>query len=138
MGGAFIDCNQLFLELSGYSKQEILGLTIFNLTSKEDLQSAFDLISQMISPPLEAENSIISPSCVLRGSMKQRRDLGLNITLIKDDAGIAKCFCVSLIKNPSSPFDDSPPIHATATTSVASPEILKEEAKESSAFRTTG
>lgn len=138
MGGAFIDCNQLFLELSGYSKQEILGLTIFNLTSKEDLQSAFDLISQMISPPLDAESSILAPSCVLRGSMKQRRDLGLNITLIKDDDGIAKCFCVSLIKNPSSPFDDSPPVHATAATLLATPESLKEESKPSSAFRTTG
>ena len=112
MGGAFIDCNQLFISLSEYSKQEICGLTIFNLTAREDLQSAFDLISQMISPP--ADSCGFAPSCVLRGNMNSRTDLGLSITLIKDEEGIAKCFCVSLIKNPASPFDNSTPIHATA------------------------
>lgn len=112
MGGAFIDCNQLFIQLSEYTKQEICGLTIFNLTAKDDLQNAFDLISQMISPP--ADNNEFAPTCVLRGNMKNRSDLGLNITLIKDEQGIAKCFCVTLIKSPSSPFDDSKPIQATA------------------------
>lgn len=138
MGGAFIDCNHLFLELSGYSKEEICSLTIFNLTSKEDLQSAFDLISQMISPPADSENNPFSPCCVLRGSMKHRRDLGLNITLIKDKEGIAKCFCVSLIKNPSSPFDDSPPVHATAATLLVPSEKNKQEERSVSAFRATG
>jgi hypothetical protein len=112
MGGAFIDCNQLFIQLSEYTKQEICGLTIFNLTAKDDLQNAFDLISQMISPP--ADNNEFAPACVLRGNMKTRSDLGLNITLIKDEEGIAKCFCVTLVRSPSSPFDDSKPIQATA------------------------
>jgi hypothetical protein len=111
MGGAFIDCNQLFVELSEYSKQEVCGLTIFNLTAREDLQNAFDLISQMISPPIDS--SEVAASCVLRGNMKSRTDLGLHITLIKDERGIAKCFCVTLIRNPSSPFDTSEPIFAT-------------------------
>lgn len=111
MGGAFIDCNQLFVELSEYSKQEVCGLTIFNLTAREDLQNAFDLISQMISPPIDSSD--VAASCVLRGNMKSRTDLGLHITLIKDERGIAKCFCVTLIRNPSSPFDTSEPIFAT-------------------------
>jgi PAS domain-containing protein len=119
MGGAFIDCNQIFIELSQYSKQELLALTIFNLTARSDLQHAFDLVSQMITPPIgndEDERNMQqqhSPSCVLRGNMKNRTDLGLNITLIRDDDGIAKCFCVSLIKNPASPFDTSMPVHVT-------------------------
>ncbi len=118
MGGAFIDCNHFFTELSQYSKQEVCSLTIFNLTARSDLQHAFDLVSQMISPPSIGDNDADnnppqSPSCVLRGNMKSRSDLGLNITLIRDDDGIAKCFCVSLIKNPSSPFDTSMPVHAT-------------------------
>lgn len=111
MGGAFIDCNQLFIQLSEYSKQEICGLTIFNLTAKDDLQNAFDLISQMISPP--AESAEFAPTCVLRGSMKNRTDLGLNITLIKDEQGIAKCFCVTLIRSPSSSFIETKPVQAT-------------------------
>ena len=112
MGGAFIDCNQLFCNLSNYTKQEVCAMTVFNLTSREDLQNAFDLISQMISP---SGGGRTNPSpCVLRGSMKNRDDLGLSVALIKGDDGIAKCFCVTLIKNPLSPFDTSKPIPATA------------------------
>lgn len=114
MGGAFIDCNPLFCQLSQYSKQEVCSMTIFNLTKRVDLQHAFDLISQMISPPLESESNASSQQCVLRGTMKHRHDLGLSISLIKGDDGIAKCFCVTLIRNPASPFDTSPIIPATA------------------------
>jgi len=115
MGGAFIDCNPLFTELSLYSKQELCAMTIFNLTARVDLQHAFDLVSQMISPPLDdtKDQNQNSPSCVLRGNMKNRTDLGLNITLIRDEGSIAKCFCVSLIKSPVSPFDGTMPVHAT-------------------------
>jgi len=113
MGGAFIDCNQLFCQLSNYSKQEVCSMTIFNLTSRQDLQHAFDLISRMISPPVDGRQS--APKlCVLRGAMKNRSDLGLSVTLIKGDDGIAKCFCVTLIKNPLSPFDPSKPNPASA------------------------
>jgi len=110
MGGAFIDCNKLFIQLSEYNKQEICGLTIFNMTAKDDLQNAFDLISQMISPP--ADSGEVAPTCMLRGNMNNRSDLGLSITLIKDDGGIAKCFCVTLIRNPTSQYEV--PVHVTA------------------------
>ena len=88
-------------------------MTIFNLTSRQDLQVAFDLISKMISPPADGGTGN-PPSCILRGSMKHRNDLGLSISLIKGSDGIAKCFSVTLIKNPASPYDPSRPIPATA------------------------
>jgi hypothetical protein len=113
MGGAFIDCNQLFCQLSQYSKQEVCSMTIFNLTSRQDLQVAFDLISKMISPPPDGGTGN-PPPCVLRGAMKHRNDLGLSISLIKGSDGIAKCFSVTLIRNPASPYDPSRPIPATA------------------------
>ena len=109
LGGAFIDCNQLFCQLSNYTKQQICGMTVFNLTAREDLQTAFDLISQMISPPVESRDQEAKP-IVLRGSMKNRNDIGLCISLVKGEDGIAKCFCATLIKNPKSPFDNSKPI----------------------------
>eukprot|EP00529_Nitzschia_sp_RCC80_P015778 CAMPEP_0113500440 /NCGR_PEP_ID=MMETSP0014_2-20120614/32331_1 /TAXON_ID=2857 /ORGANISM="Nitzschia sp." /LENGTH=684 /DNA_ID=CAMNT_0000394779 /DNA_START=361 /DNA_END=2415 /DNA_ORIENTATION=- /assembly_acc=CAM_ASM_000159 len=112
MGGAFIDCNRLFCQLSNHSKQDICAMTVFNLTSRQDLQAAFDLISQMLSAPTEPE-TVSSSSCVLRGSFKHRNDLGLSVTLIKGEDGVAKCFCVTVIMNPSSPFDPNPPIPAT-------------------------
>lgn len=113
MGGAFIDCNKLFCQLSEYTKQEICSMTIFNLTARQDLQHAFDLISQMLSSPSDHNGNSQSSSCVLRGALKQRTDLGLSVTLIKGEDGIAKCFCVTLVVNPTSPFDMSRPMPAT-------------------------
>ena len=113
MGGAFIDCNKLFCQLSNYTKQEICSMTIFNLTSRQDLQHAFDLISQMLSSPTDASDGTQSNTCVLRGALKDRTDLGLSVTLIKGEDGVAKCFCVTLVVNPTSPFDNARPQHAT-------------------------
>jgi hypothetical protein len=123
MGGALIDCNQLFCQLSNYSKQEVCGMTIFNLTCRQDLQPAFDLISQMISPPADGRVSDRPKPIVLRGSMKHRDDLGLSISLIKGDDNIAKCFCVTLIKNPESPFDPRRPVPATADMIQIMPQL---------------
>jgi PAS domain S-box-containing protein len=98
MGGAYIDCNDNFCKLSGYSKQEVCSMTIFNMTSRNDLQHAFDLISQMITPNIESPNQDESKSIILQGSVKSRNDLGLSISLIKGNQGIGRCFCVTLVR----------------------------------------
>jgi hypothetical protein len=113
MGGAFIDCNRLFCQLSEFSKQEVCSMTIFNVTARSDLQHAFDLISQMLSAPSDSAGNPQACSCVLRSSLKNREDLGLSVTLIKGDDGVAKCFCVTLVLNPTSPYDTSKPMPAT-------------------------
>ena len=113
MGGAFIDCNKFFCQISNFTKQEICSQTIFNLTARQDLQSAFDLISQMLSAPLDP--TVTNTSCVLRGALRERPDIGLSVKLIKASDGVAKCFCVTLIQNPTSAFDNSRPIPATIT-----------------------
>jgi PAS domain-containing protein len=113
MGGAFIDCNQLFCQLSNYSKQEVCALTIFNLTARQDLQIAFDQISQLISPPMEESGSSRRQRpkpIVFRGAMKNRDDLGLSVSLVKGDDGVSKCFCVTIVKNRDSPFDTTKPL----------------------------
>jgi len=130
MGGAIIDCNQLFCQLCNYTKQELCSLTIFNLTARQDLQHAFDLISQMISPPMDGGQDPPKP-IVLRGAMKDRNDLGLSIALVKGDDGIAKCFCVTMIKNPASPFDTSKPVPASFD-SIMQPRASVETEKEAS------
>ena len=104
LGGAFVDCNSIFCQLSEFTKEEICAMTIFNMTSRQDLQHAFDLISQMITPALGGADNAASEkgedksSIVLRGAMKNRTDLGLSISLIKGENGIAKCFCITLVK----------------------------------------
>lgn len=117
MGGAFIDCNKLFCNISNYTKQEICSMTVFNLTSRQDLQSAFDLISQMLSAPLDP--TVTNTSCVLRGALKNRTDIGLNVKLVKGGDGVAKCFCVTLILNPASPYDTSKPTPAAMGHGIA-------------------
>lgn len=113
MGGAFIDCNKLFCQLSEYTKQEICSMTIFNITARQDLQHAFDLISQMLSTPSDQSGGSSSRSCILHAALKQRNDLGLSVSLTKGEDGVAKCFCVTLVVNPTSPFDSSRPMPAT-------------------------
>ena len=113
MGGAFIDCNKLFCQLSNYTKQEVCSMTIFNLTARQDLQHAFDLISQMLSAPIDPNGNAAMNTCVLRGSLKDRTDLGLSVTLIKGDDDVAKSFCVTLVLNPQSPFQTQRPTPAT-------------------------
>lgn len=130
MGGAFIDCNSLFCQLSDYTKQEVCALTIFNLTARQDLQHAFDLISQLISPPMDAPPSGAQMPIVLRGAMNKRNDLGLGVALVKGDDGIAKFFCVTLIKNPASPFDDSKPIPATIELIQGTPSMTRQLPKD--------
>ena len=113
MGSALIDCNQLFCQFSGYNKQEVCAMTIFNLTSRSDLQNAFDIISQMISPSVDGRLEGNPPPCLLHGTMKSRNDLGLSVALIKGDDGVAKCFCVTLAEDMSSPFAPLRPVPAT-------------------------
>uniref|UniRef100_A0A7S3KX76 BHLH domain-containing protein n=1 Tax=Amphora coffeiformis TaxID=265554 RepID=A0A7S3KX76_9STRA len=116
MGGAFIDCNQLFCQLSNYTKQEVCSLTIFNLTARQDLQHAFDLISQLISPRMEGP---VNKAISVRGSFKNRNDLGLCVNIVKGEDGIAKCFCVTVIKNPNSPFNNEPPVPVSFESIIA-------------------
>ncbi|EJK65393.1 hypothetical protein THAOC_13749 [Thalassiosira oceanica] len=115
MGGSFIDCNLAFTQLSSYSKQELKAMTIFNITSREDLQGAFDMMSQLITPPsgqLDADgngnggvidNSSQTP-VILRSAIRNRSDLGLSVSLIRGDDGMARYFNVTLVKLPPSPM----------------------------------
>jgi len=112
MGGSFIDCNQAFTQLSSYSKQELQAMTIFNITSREDLQGAFDMMSQLITPPtvgLDADGNNIEDGktqapVVLRSAIRNRSDLGLSVSLIRGDDGVARNFNVTLVKLPPTPM----------------------------------
>jgi PAS domain-containing protein len=109
MGGSFIDCNPAFTQLSSYTRQELKAMTIFNVTSRDDLQGAFDMMSQLITPPtggLDADGNSIEenkqqPPVILRSAIRHRSDLGLSVSLIRGDDGVARNFNVTLVKLPS-------------------------------------
>jgi len=103
MGGAIVDANDLFCRLSGYSREELRAMTIFNLTARTDLYHAFDRISAMIEGEAVKEESSeagASEPITLQGSVKNGvQDWGLSISLIKSEKDrILKCFCVTLLK----------------------------------------
>lgn len=124
MGGSFIDCNAAFSKLSNYSKQELKATTIFNLTSREDLQGAFDMMSQLITPTnfggsdTESLCGKAQPPVILRSSIRHRNDLGLSVSLIRGEDGCARYFNVTLVKLPSSlGIGNGKPVPATADMS---------------------
>lgn len=135
MGGSFIDCNQAFSQLSSYSKQELQAMTIFNITSREDLQGAFDMMSQLITPPtgvLDADGNSIEDGktqapVVLRSAIRHRSDLGLSVSLIRGDDGVARNFNVTLVKLPPAPMGlgGLKPVPATAELSSDIPVGLR-------------
>eukprot|EP00986_Skeletonema_menzelii_P019822 scaffold29295_cov160-Skeletonema_menzelii.AAC.1 len=110
MGGSFIDCNSAFTQLSSYTKQELKAMTIFNITSRDDLQGAFDMMSKLITPPTSGfdgdGNSVQDEKSqapvVLRSAIRHRSDLGLSVSLIRGDDGVARYFNITLVKLPSS------------------------------------
>ncbi len=128
MGGSFIDCNTAFTQLSSYTKQELKAMTIFNITSKEDLQGAFDMMSKLITPPTTSgfdadgnnvENATPQAPVVLRSAIRHRSDLGLSVSLVRGEDGVAKYFNITLVKLPSSlGIGAVKPVPATAEMST--------------------
>eukprot|EP00579_Thalassiosira_antarctica_P006058 CAMPEP_0201883916 /NCGR_PEP_ID=MMETSP0902-20130614/16303_1 /ASSEMBLY_ACC=CAM_ASM_000551 /TAXON_ID=420261 /ORGANISM="Thalassiosira antarctica, Strain CCMP982" /LENGTH=414 /DNA_ID=CAMNT_0048412785 /DNA_START=296 /DNA_END=1540 /DNA_ORIENTATION=- len=111
MGGSFIDCNLAFTELSSYTKPELKEMTIFNITSREDLQGAFDMMSHLITPPtggLDADGNSLEDSklpspVILRSAIRHRSDLGLSVSLIRGEDSVPRYFNITLVKLPPSP-----------------------------------
>ena len=130
MGGSFIDCNAAFTQLSSYTKQELKEMTIFNITSRDDLQGAFDMMSKLITPPtsgFDADGNCADEKppapVVLRSAIRHRSDLGLSVSLIRGDDGVARYFNITLVKLPSSlGIGAVKPVPATAEMSPDVPE----------------
>lgn len=137
MGGSFIDCNLAFTQLASYTKPELKAMTIFNITSREDLQGAFDMMSQLITPAtggLDADGNASIGSdgnggatqspVILKSAIRHRSDLGLSVSLIRADDGVARYFSVTLVKLPPSPLglgEDA--LKPVPTTAEMSPEV---------------
>jgi len=131
MGGSFIDCNSAFTQLSSYTKQELKAMTIFNITSRDDLQGAFDMMSKLITPPtsgFDADGNSVQDEkppapVVLRSAIRHRNDLGLSVSLIRGDDGVARYFNITLVKLPSSlGIGAVKPVPATAEMTEEMPE----------------
>jgi len=118
MGGAFLDCNLAFTELSSYTRGELKAMTIFNITSRDDLQAAFDILSHLITPE-SAEEGKAPPPVVLRSAVRHRRDLGHSVALIRGEDNLARHFIVTLVQLPPSPAGLAGPAHVPAAAEMS-------------------
>eukprot|EP00934_Nitzschia_sp_Nitz4_P000607 Nitzschia sp. Nitz4//scaffold288_size23661//20146//22129//NITZ4_008472-RA/size23661-processed-gene-0.42-mRNA-1//1//CDS//3329545806//607//frame0 len=118
IGGSIIDCNDLFSEVVAMEKQNVCAMTLFNMTSRQDLHGAFNFMSQILSGPGARR------SCVLRAAFSDREDLGLLVTLLDSANDDQKNFCVTLLISATSPFDIS-----NAEPATVSKEDEKKEAE---------
>jgi len=131
MGGSFIDCNLAFTELSSYTKAELKEMTIFNITSRDDLQGAFDMMSHLITPPtggLDADGNNVEDSkrpspVILRSAIRHRSNLGLSVSLIRGEDNVARYFNVTLVKLPPAPMGLGGLKPVPATAHMLSPEV---------------
>lgn len=131
MGGSFIDCNLAFTELSSYTKEELKAMTIFNVTSRDDLQGAFDMMSHLIAPPAggldadahDAADAKRPAPVILRSAIRHRTDLGLSVSLIRGEDHTARYFNVTLVKLPPAPAGPGGLRPVPATAETAPPEV---------------
>jgi len=118
MGGALVDCNSAFEIETGKPLHDLKELTVFNIVHPNEWTRALDSISLMIdggfhaqrnecntennderSDNLSSENEANDKALYFRSSFTHRPDLGLCVTLVRDDDNAAKCFNVTLVKN---------------------------------------
>ena len=86
MDGCFIETNCRFCEVSGYLREELLKLTIFNLTAPWELQQTFTMVSAMLRSSEER------PCFEARGVTKQGQQRNtLAVSLVRDSAKRPKC-----------------------------------------------
>jgi PAS domain-containing protein len=108
MGGNFIDCNQSFSQLTGYAKDEMCEMTIFNLIAEKDLRRSLELITDLIMSTADQSqsNQDGAKSVILRLSLKDRTNLSLKVALFRHSKAVPKGFCLTLVDREELNFNE--------------------------------
>jgi len=113
MDGCFVDGNKRFVEVTSYSKAELLKLTIFNLTAPHDLQDTFSRVSQMLRSTEDAPR--FSTGAVMKHNIERGY---LAISLVRDDLRRPIYFSVCII-SPGGGEVDAPAVNMGTAAAVA-------------------
>lgn len=115
-----MDCNQEFCDLIKGTKEDVCAMSFFLLIHEEDLQTAFDAISELVSscetlnvPSSYPVVAAVKP-CIVRVRIHQ--ELRLRIELITSSDGTVQSFCVTLLAAESPTRPSSEPLHNRSTT----------------------
>lgn len=63
LDGKFVDCNGAFSIISGYSNDEILKRSVFDLTPAEDCQELMSIVGKMMESPAESAKHFWKRCC---------------------------------------------------------------------------
>jgi PAS domain S-box-containing protein len=97
MGGYFVDCNKIFCNVTGYTKEQICGMTIFNLIAEPELPNALDQITGLIMSSVTDSECDQNKSVLIRASPKIRENLGFSVGIVRYAKVVPKGFCINLV-----------------------------------------
>ena len=103
--GKVIECNRRFEELSGYERDELVKLTLFNLIVAEELQDTFSHVARMLHGTAGEKPSPYSGRAVLKNS-PQGSDAPvyhISLSLVHDYEDRPRYFSLTLGSGPPPP-----------------------------------
>mmetsp|Transcript_31045 Transcript_31045/g.41023 ORF Transcript_31045/g.41023 Transcript_31045/m.41023 type:complete len:469 (+) Transcript_31045:295-1701(+) len=93
LDGRIVDSNNKFQSLTGYAKEEVLKLTLFNLAAPHDLQRMFSVVGQMLNNTFGSSEYI----CEYILLKKERKTAKMSLSLIRGTEGEPKFFhCIMI------------------------------------------
>lgn len=97
LDGRFLDCNEVFERVSGYSKEELKHSSLFHLLSNNAMDDVYRVLVKMLKEKNKT-NDFTSQSfwCGIVPKKNQKTELVLNITLARSQDGIPKYFNFAL------------------------------------------
>jgi PAS domain S-box-containing protein len=81
--GAFVDCNDIFARVAGFTREEVSRKTIFDLTLTRDMQKNMGVLSEMMSQ----DPTDMPAQFLLRGISGERKPLLIILQLMRDESG---------------------------------------------------
>ena len=97
MGGYFVDCNKIFCNVTGYTKEQMCTMTIFNLIDEPELPKALEQITGLIMSSVSDSECDHNKSVLIRASPKIRENLGFSIGIVRYAKVVPKGFCINLV-----------------------------------------
>ena len=98
--GAFVDCNDIFAKVAGFTREEVSRKTIFDLTLTRDLQKNMGVLSEMMSQ----DPADMPAQFLLRGISGERKPLMIILQLMRNESGAnAGISCCILPQDATSP-----------------------------------
>lgn len=94
--GRVIDCNRRFEEQSGYEREELVKLTVFNLITAEELQHTFSMVARMLHGTSNEKPPPYSARAVLKHTRPEDKPLFLSLSLVHDYAHRPRYFTLAL------------------------------------------